>query len=118
MIYTTLTVISLIAIAALALMMFAEKRQEPYLSMILILSLITAYTAFYAWKSYSISIPRQKIVEEVVCTKCGYRTIRKPTKGDYILKVVGKCPKCGGDLIIERIYLEKEQVQKTSLFQL
>jgi len=44
---------------------------------------------------------------EIVCEGCGLREVRSFYKGDYILKQVGKCPRCGGERIITSIFREE-----------
>lgn len=54
----------------------------------------------------------QKLTTKTVikCVKCDYSETRDFKKGDYILKIEGKCPKCNSPVYIEAIYAE---VQKT-----
>ena len=40
------------------------------------------------------------------CAKCGLKNKRLFTQGDYIIKEVGKCPRCGSALMISAIYAE------------
>jgi len=44
---------------------------------------------------------------EIVCEACGLREVRAFSRGDYILKHVGKCPRCGGERIITSIFREE-----------
>jgi rRNA maturation protein Nop10 len=43
-------------------------------------------------------------VEE--CPKCGLKNKRLFTLGDFIIKEVGKCPRCGTTMSISAIYAE------------
>lgn len=43
-------------------------------------------------------------VEE--CPKCGLKNKRLFTQGDFIIKEVGKCPRCGTTMSISAIYAE------------
>lgn len=44
---------------------------------------------------------------EITCEACGLREVRAFSRGDYILKHVGKCPRCGGERIITSIFREE-----------
>ncbi len=44
---------------------------------------------------------------ELTCTSCGFKEIREFSKGDYILKPAGKCPRCGGERLITSIFREE-----------
>ena len=44
---------------------------------------------------------------EITCESCGLREVRAFSRGDYILKHVGKCPRCGGERIITSIFREE-----------
>lgn len=40
------------------------------------------------------------------CQKCGLKNKRLFTQGDYVVKEMGKCPRCGATLFISAIYAE------------
>jgi len=46
------------------------------------------------------------------CDSCGYRERRSFVKGDYVLKINGVCPKCGGPMTIMKIYVEKAEARR------
>ncbi len=48
-----------------------------------------------------------KIFTEITCINKDFSIKREFSEGDYVGKVIGKCPKCGSDLIIIAIYQEK-----------
>jgi len=51
-----------------------------------------------------------KIITEIVCSTSGdYLSEREFMDGDYIGKDVGACPKCGGKLVVNRIYAIYQQ---------
>ncbi|PUA33325.1 MAG: hypothetical protein B7O98_02535 [Zestosphaera tikiterensis] len=52
---------------------------------------------------------QKKILEVIKCVNCGFEEKTSFKADDYVGKNVGKCPKCGGDLIVAGIYLEKYQ---------
>ncbi len=50
----------------------------------------------------------KKTVSLVKCKSCDYSLERPFKEGDYVGKTLeDKCPKCGGDLVIKAIYVEK-----------
>ncbi len=53
-----------------------------------------------------------KSITRVKCMSCGYTEERDFTKGDYVGKIVGKCPKCGGQLVVDAIFRRKEEPSK------
>ncbi len=63
--------------------------------------------------------PRKKKPEEwksitrLKCTACGYTEERGFQKGDYVGKAAGKCPKCGGQLIVDAIFRRKIEPQQS-----
>ena len=55
--------------------------------------------------------PPPPTVTEILCnsSNCEFKEIRNFEAGDYILKPLGaKCPKCGGAMTIEGVYVIKE----------
>ena len=52
---------------------------------------------------------RRKTVVEVRCTSCEHREEREFSKGDYVGKIAGTCPKCGAHLVIDAIYNREEK---------
>jgi len=84
--------------------------------LITLVMMALALTFFY----YVIIKTQPKKVEEktitrtiIRCTTCGYEEKREFTKGDFVGKEVGKCPKDSGPLVISLIYSEKMQVENT-----
>lgn len=54
---------------------------------------------------------RGRVVTEIECPRCKYHETREFRKGDYIgLKV--KCPSCGGEAEVIRIYEEATGKEK------
>jgi rRNA maturation endonuclease Nob1 len=59
--------------------------------------------------------PTKKTTLTVIqCTKCAFKSIRNFQVGDYIPKIVGTCPSCGGPFQIEAIYVEEKPPKKKS----
>ncbi len=48
---------------------------------------------------------KPKIITKISCMRDDYSEERDFKKGDYVGLVVGKCPKCEGNLLITAIYL-------------
>lgn len=46
------------------------------------------------------------VVTVAQCGKCGFKSLRKFERGDYVFKQVEKCPKCSEPTTITSIYLE------------
>jgi len=51
--------------------------------------------------------PPPEIVTVVECRKCGFKQVKKFTKGDYVLKSVENCQKCNEPMLIAGIYMEE-----------
>ncbi len=49
-----------------------------------------------------------KVISLSKCLNCGYTSSSTYNKEDYVGRRSGKCPKCGGELIITAIYLETQ----------
>jgi len=50
------------------------------------------------------------------CQNCDFKNVRDFRKGDYVFQNVGKCPKCGGDLLIVSIYREEREKREEGIF--
>jgi predicted nucleic-acid-binding Zn-ribbon protein len=53
-----------------------------------------------------------KSITRLKCAACGYTEEREFSKGDYVGKVVGQCPKCGGRLVVDAIFRRKIEPQE------
>ncbi len=53
-----------------------------------------------------------EIAVQLLCKNCGFKEIRKFKEGDYISKHTDKCAKCGGDMIIDLIFIEETTTKK------
>ncbi|AWR94669.1 hypothetical protein [Acidianus brierleyi] len=47
-----------------------------------------------------------KVKTEIRCMTCDYKIVRDFQQGDFVPKIVGQCPKDGGQLYIAGIYAE------------
>lgn len=52
------------------------------------------------------SIPPD-IITVVECKKCGFKSLQKFAKGDFVFKTVADCKKCDEPMLITGIYAEK-----------
>lgn len=55
----------------------------------------------------------QKVLTEVLCQKCGFKNVRDFQRGDYMLQVSEKCPKCNEKMVIDSIYREVKKKGKS-----
>ncbi|MEM0049294.1 MAG: hypothetical protein QW424_04905 [Candidatus Bathyarchaeia archaeon] len=56
----------------------------------------------------------QRTITTIKCMNCDYITAREFEKGDYVLKEMGTCPKCGGSLLIYSIFREVKDEERGS----
>jgi len=49
-------------------------------------------------------VGKRKVYTRIKCFNCGYTIERVYQKGDYVGRVVGKCPRCGGELVVSAVY--------------
>lgn len=56
----------------------------------------------------------QRTITTIRCMNCDYVTAREFEKGDYILKDMGACPKCGGNLLVYSIFREVKNEERGS----
>ena len=80
-----------------------------------VLALLIALTLIYALTMFLSSRKREeqskpKVVTRIECERGDYEQVRDYVDGDYVGKVVGKCPKCGLRLMITGIYKEKVEI--------
>jgi ribosomal protein L37AE/L43A len=72
---------------------------------------ITFYTTFIARKRSIIKKETQSIVTTTVCPNCGYKTVKKFSKGDYVFKTGANCEKCNQPMLITSIFAEEPNKQ-------
>jgi len=68
---------------------------------------ITFYTTFIARKRSTIKKETPSIVTTTECRNCGYKTIKKFSKGDYVFKTAANCEKCSQPMLITSIFAEE-----------
>ncbi len=74
---------------------------------LVLLLLLLYYTVFSPRRVLKRMNKLSALRMEVTCLKCGYREVRGVEKGVYVGMVIGKCSRCGGDLVVHSIYAEK-----------
>jgi|YelNatPaOPRAMG01_1025707.scaffolds.fasta_scaffold03777_12 hypothetical protein len=84
---------------------------DALLMALMIAVLLLLLTAVFPWILSAVGskskVTREELVEVVRCLKCGYESVRRHEKGDYVGKIVGSCPNDGGSLVVKAIYVEK-----------
>ena len=68
---------------------------------------ISLYTMYVVRKRIVSQKPLPKIITTTECKKCGFRSLRKFEKGDYVFKSVGSCQNCNEPTLITSIYTEE-----------
>ena len=64
-------------------------------------------------KSSAIKMTKPVIKTELTCLQCGFKYIRDFKEGDYISREdPTKCQKCGGTMVITRIYMVETKKSK------
>jgi len=69
--------------------------------------LVTAWWLYFLERRAVVKAMREQVetaVSVIRCKSCDYREERSFQKGDYIFRVIGVCPKCGGEEYIAYIY--------------
>ena len=69
--------------------------------------MITFYTTFIARKRSIIKKETQNIVTTTECRNCGYKSIKKFSRGDYVFKTAANCEKCSQPMLITSIFAEE-----------
>lgn len=67
---------------------------------------ISAYITYNIGRRRLSQKPLPRIVTVTECKKCGFKSLNKFAKGDYIFKTNGNCPKCNEPMLISGIYAE------------
>jgi len=89
---------------------------DPYILLLLLFVLLLMtflsdlISSYIRSKRAESSPSTYKIITEIVCSTSGdYSSEREFIDGDYVGKEVGTCPKCGGKIIVNRIYAIYQQ---------
>ena len=68
---------------------------------------ISLYITYIMRKKIVSQKPLPKIITTTECKKCGFKSLRKFEKGDYVFRSVGSCQKCNEPTLITSIYAEE-----------
>ena len=95
------------------LLQVGELSVQNIIFIALILVLVFLLFSDVLKKSSSLKLMKPTIKSELTCTQCGFKFIRDFREGDYISKEdTTKCQKCGGTMIITRIYMVESKKTK------
>jgi len=70
-------------------------------------------TSFWGSGSRAAAEKEERPMTHLDCLSCKTENSRPHQEGDYVFKHTGKCPKCGGEMIITGIYVEEPKEKKT-----
>lgn len=59
---------------------------------------------------FTLKVP--PVTTTIVCSGCGFKSVRDFERGDFILKEIGPCTKCEGKLSVSAIYRELKKKEK------
>jgi hypothetical protein len=68
---------------------------------------VTFYMIFILARRPIVRFTIRPTMSTVECLKCGFKSIRRFAKGDYVFKKDGICRKCNEPLLITAIYSEE-----------
>ncbi len=54
-----------------------------------------------------------KVLSIVMCANCGFKVVRTFSTGDFVMKDVGQCQQCKGNMRVDSIYAEETKPKKT-----
>ncbi len=92
---------------------WASQSYESSTMMFLgLIGVLLLFTVFFRLLTRTSTTPQKITLTVLKCTKCAFQSIRNFQVGDYIPKVVGKCPSCGGPFQVEAIYVEEKAPKK------
>ncbi len=73
------------------------------LSIMLLFSFLFVYQTMNPFRRNK---EKEKTVSTLKCVNCKYTEQTEFVEGQYIGEIVKKCPKCGGDVMVQLIYVE------------
>ncbi len=53
-----------------------------------------------------------KVLSVVMCANCGFKVVRTFSTGDFVMKDVGQCQQCKGNMRVDSIYAEETKPKK------
>ncbi len=104
-----LIILLLLSLLVISIMQSDRVAEGGVSSQILFLLFMGAFLLIFMSQIVPLRLqPRKedKIIETLRCNNCGYTETRSFEAGHFVGKIIGKCPKCTGDMGIDLIYLE------------
>ena len=80
--------------------------QSPVDFNVILMGLLMAALLFFLFKMFMPSSKPQEseVVTVLECAKCRLKEIRVFKRGDYVFKEEGPCKRCGGTMVITKIF--------------
>lgn len=69
-------------------------------------------TGFWGSRRRAAARKEEPPMTHLTCLSCKTENSRPHQEGDHIFKKTGKCPKCGGGMMITGIYVEEPKKKK------
>lgn len=97
--------LSLLVISAALAVLYLRTGSETYLSGALLIALVTAYTGWSFARLLTMKTVPRSIFTYLKCPSCSHENMRDYREGDRLFGEAEQCPKCGGRMVIEGIFL-------------
>ncbi len=72
-----------------------------------VMAFIISYMVVAALRSRQEPVKLKRTVTVLRCGSCGHEWSRDFREGDFVGREEGECPKCGGRLVVNAIYVEE-----------
>lgn len=122
--YLMMIVLIVLALSIVALMLSVNAfiiGNEIVAGYLLIIGFIAMVLSVYVLlqsrrRVASMKIEAPKVMTTVECRKCGFKSVRKFQRGDFVFKELDACQKCEDKMRITAIYKEVKEKEKTFAF--
>lgn len=106
--------LSLIILSAVLVILYLRTGSEAYLGWALLMALMTAYTGWSFARLLAMKTVPRSIFTHLKCPSCSYEVTREYKETDALFAEAEPCPKCGGKMLIEGIFLHSpSKIQRT-----
>ncbi len=96
---------SLALLTLALLLLYLRTGSDAYLSGAILMALIATYTGWSFARLLSLRSASRTLVTLLKCSSCGYETARAFKDGDRLFSEADACPRCGGKMVVEGIFL-------------
>lgn len=107
--------LSLVILSVAFIFLYLRTGSDTYLSGAILIAMVAVYAGWSFARLLSMRPAPRFVFTQLKCSACSYEVTREYKEGDKLFSEADQCPKCGGKMIVEGIFLRSARQERRTV---